>query len=248
MKIPQAFLLLIALVTTIHALVLPDATELISESSRQLFKRRGGGGGKGGSSGSSGSGGSKGGSTSSGSSSSHLGSSSSNTGGRTSSGTGAQPKAYGGGAYYGGGAAVPYISGHVSPGGIRPAYIGGAGLLFFPGIWLYGAYAYNYPQEYTYHNDTTNTNQTRPVECLCANYNECGCDSNNETDYVDSVANNKTIARVAEVDGVQKLVINGTLPNGTTVAGAAGSFRHGIAEMSGWWVVIAGVVYTIWFM
>ena len=108
----------------------------------------------------------------------------------------------------------------------------------------------------TYHNDTTDRNDTRPVNCVCAQYSECGCDNNNDTSYINSVANNNTISRVADANGTSTLFVNGTLPNGTTAAGgsdstsasAAGSFRQGLLEMSGWWVVIAGVGYTMWFM
>ena len=242
MKIPQTILFLLALITTIHAFALPEAFEAISESSRELFKRRGGGGGR------SGGGFSSGGRTSgsSGSSSTRtLGTS--NKGGLTSSGSGPQPRTYGGGSYYPGGAAAPYRAGSASPGGIRPTFFPAAGLAFFPGVWLYGAYSYHYPGYYMYHNQTSGQNETRPVDCLCGRFSECGCDANNETDYVSSVANNNTVARVANVDGDSTLVINGTLPNGTTAASAAPSFRQGLAELSGWWLVVAGVVYTIWF-
>lgn len=63
-----------------------------------------------------------------------------------------------------------------------------------------------------------------------------------------SVANNNSIARVAQVDGQQKLVLNGTLPNGTTAASAAPAFRQSLAGFGGWAVVGFGVVYTMWFM
>ena len=79
------------------------------------------------------------------SSSSPKGSSSSNTGGRTKTGSGVTPN-YGGGRYYGGGATTPYQSGSRSPLGIAavPLAFGVGALAFYPGIWLYGAYAYPY--------------------------------------------------------------------------------------------------------
>lgn len=86
------------------------------------------------------------------------------------------------------------------------------------------------------------------MECLCGRYSECGCDGNNNTDYVTSVANNNSIARVANVDGQQKLVVNGTLPNGTTAASAGTSYRQSLAEMSGYWVAAGIVVYAVWFL
>lgn len=120
------------------------------------------------------------------------------------------------------------------------------------GIGLHSAYAYDYPHPYTYHNNTANQNNTLPVECVCAQYSECGCDNNTDTSYIDSVANNASVATVSEVNGTKTLVINGTLPNGTTASGgtdsAAGSLRQGLLEGSGWWVVAAGVVYTVWLM
>ena len=163
---------------------------------------------------------------------------------------------YGGGRYYGGGGAVPYTAGRTSASGIAPYFLAGSALAFFPGVWLYGAYAYPYGHPVTYHNDTTNRNDTRPVNCVCAQYSECGCDNNNDTDYINSVANNNTISRVADANGTSTLFVNGTLPNGTTAAGgsdststsAAGSFRQGLLEMSGWWIIVAGVGYTVWFM
>jgi hypothetical protein len=86
------------------------------------------------------------------------------------------------------------------------------------------------------------------MECLCGRFSECACDANNKTDYVTSVANNNSIARVANVDGQQKLVVNGTLPNGTTAASAGASFRQGLVEMSGYWVAAGIVVYAVWFI
>jgi hypothetical protein len=79
------------------------------------------------------------------SSSSPKGSSSSNNGGRTKTGSGVTPN-YGGGRYYGGGATSPYQSGSRSPLGIAavPLAFGVGALAFYPGIWLYGAYAYPY--------------------------------------------------------------------------------------------------------
>ena len=77
------------------------------------------------------------------SSSSGRGSSSSNTGGATRTGSGVTPN-YGGGRYYGGGATSPYRSGARSPLGIVGVPLAFGALAFYPGIWLYGAYAYPY--------------------------------------------------------------------------------------------------------
>ncbi|KAK0253407.1 hypothetical protein B0A54_06494 [Friedmanniomyces endolithicus] len=251
MKIPQKLLLLLGIITTIHALALPASLARIAETSKDLFKRKGGGGGRG-SSGSSISSGSS--SSSSSGSRSGISSTTSNTGGRTTSGSGITPS-YGGGRYYGGGASAPYSAGSRSPGGVAPYLLAGSALAFFSGAWLYGAYAYPYHGAYTYHNDTGNRNETRPVQCFCGRYAECGCDNNADSSYLSSVANNATVSRVADVNGTSTLLINGTLENGTTASGgsdsAAGSLRLGVVEKgssSGWWLIYSLLMYAVWFL
>ena len=86
------------------------------------------------------------------------------------------------------------------------------------------------------------------MECLCQRFHECGCNANNQTDYVTDVANNNSISRFAQMDGQRTLLVNGTLPNGTTAASAAPGFSQGLAGIGGWAVVVAGVIYTMWFM
>ncbi|KAK4950951.1 hypothetical protein LTR10_010944 [Elasticomyces elasticus] len=242
MKFLQVLLFLLGFITTIHALALPSSLETISEAAKELYKRKGGGsgGGRGGSSSSSS------GSTSSGSSSgSRTGSSGSSSGSRGST------PSYGGGRYYGGGAAAPYKAGGRSPGGVAPYFLAGGALAFFPGLWLYGAYAYPYYGLHSYHNNTSNRNESMPVQCYCANYNPCGCDNNTDSSYLDTVANNQSVSRVAKVNGTDTLLINGTLENGTgdaTQSSGAGNLGQSFAEMSGFWIVVAGVGYTMWFM
>lgn len=130
--------------------------------------------------------------------------------------------------------------------------LGGAALGILPGVWLYGAYAYSYPGYYHYYNTSANRNESHPIECLCGARAECGCDPQNETSYLNDVANNNTMARLSDINGTQTLVINGTLENGTTAPGgsdsAASSFEHGFLESSGLWVVVGGVLYTMFFM
>ncbi|EKD18413.1 uncharacterized protein L3040_007561 [Drepanopeziza brunnea f. sp. 'multigermtubi'] len=235
-----------------------------------LWKRKGGGasGGKGGSSSSSG----KGGGTSSGSTSSGKGSSSSNAGGSTRTGSGARP-VYGG--YYGGGATTPYRSGSRSPLGIAPVFLGVGLLAIYPGLWLYGAYSYPYSNPYSFRNRTAqNTttptrdvqmarilvrqnegvNETKPVICLCAEYSVCGCDDNNNSTFLDILIGdgdyfklNQSLVTVADVNGTSTILINGTLPNGTTAAGGtedASAAIRSIAEASGYWVMIGLVGLT----
>lgn len=246
MRLPQAILFLLAFVTTIHALALPASLESFAESSKELFKRKGGGGG-GGRGGGGGGGRSSGGNRGSGGNSGgNSGGSRGNSGGSTRSGSGT-PRAYGGGAYYGGGAAVPFRAGNPSR-GVSPVLLGvGAGsLLLFPAL-AYGAYAYSYPGSYRYYNETSRTNETHPMECYCGRFHACGCEPNNNTDYLNSVANNQSAAKLVN----NTLMVDGSLDNETTAAGgegAASSLQQGLFEMSGFWVVFAGVAYTVWFM
>ncbi|TAQ90158.1 hypothetical protein B7494_g1543 [Chlorociboria aeruginascens] len=230
--------------------------------------------GKGGSSSSSAG---KGGSSSS---SAGKGSPSANTGGSTKTGSGVTP-AFGGGRYYGGGATAPYAAGVHSPLGIVPVYLGVAALSVLPGLWLYGAYSYPYNHPYTFYNasatrnstntavaeraepalilrDGTGANQTKPVTCLCAAYAECGCDDNGNTTFLDSLigdgnyaALNKSLVTVADVNGTSTILLNGTLPNGTTSSGGTENANVGegmrqLMEQSGYWVMIALVGCTVW--
>lgn len=248
MKTPQVILLLLTLITSIHALTIPTSFEDASH----LFKRKGGGGGGGRGGGGFSSGSSGGGSRGSGSTSSGGSRGGSRSGGVA--GVGPQPRTYAGGSYYGGGAATPYRSGSRSPGGVSPFLIGGAGVGFLgAGALAYGAYYY-YPYHgyYAYHNNSANENQTRPVDCYCGRYAQCGCDSRNETDYVNSVANNQSVARVADVNGTDTLLINGTLPNGTTVAQAGESkaalLSSGLGQIGGWAVIGGAVAWGVLLM
>nr|OQO31331.1 hypothetical protein B0A51_02105 [Rachicladosporium sp. CCFEE 5018] len=262
MRFTQSFYYLFALITTISALALPAAFVTIAERGNDLFKRKGGGGGGGKGGGSGSSSGSSSGSGSSGSSSGSSGStgsssgssgSSSSSGSRGSGSSGAASgyrPTYGG--YYGGGASTPYGAGARSRGGVAPFLIGGAALAVFPGIWLYSVYAYPYGHAYGYRNNTSGRNETRNVTCLCEEYSQCGCDNNTDSNYLTSVANNQSISRVAN----DTLYVNGTLPNGTgtddsttsTTASGVGSLKQKVMESSGYWVVVAGVGYTMWLM
>ncbi|KAI2792094.1 hypothetical protein POX_b02129 [Penicillium oxalicum] len=201
-----------------------------------LEKRRGGGGGKGGggggggggsSSSSSSSGGSSGGRSGSSGSSSGRTSSSSNQGGSTRGGSGVSP-GYGGGSYYAGGAKTPYSAGGRSPGGISPYLLPLGALAIFPGLWLAGAYAYSYNHPYYYNHN--GRNDSLPVTCLCEKYQECGCEDNNNQTYYQDLFNgteprNGSNVRVADVNGTKTILINGTLPNGTTASTSAGPGR-----------------------
>lgn len=60
---------------------------------------------------------------------------------------------------------------------------------------------------------------------------------------MNDVVNNRSISKAVDVNGTTMLVINGTLPNGTTAAGspdsAAAGLRMGWMEVGGWRVVVA---------
>ena len=182
-----------------------------------------------------------------------------NAGGTSSSGSGA-PRSYGGGAYYPGGATVPYTAGKASPKGITPlALIPIGGLAFFPGIWLYSAYSYPFRTPYYYNNHTTDKNESLPITCLCQQYSVCGCDDNNNGTYLDSLVNgttsdglplNNTVLVVANVNDTMGVYINGTLSNDTTAPSSGASTTLppfvGIINLSGYWVMAALVVGTVW--
>jgi hypothetical protein len=130
-----------------------------------------------------------------------------------------------------------------------------AALAIFQGIWLYPAYVYPYPQPYTFYNASANQNQTKPVECLCEQYQECGCDNNTDPTYMTSLigngsvaALNSTLIQVNDVNGTSTILINGTLPNGTTAAGdstssASSTIRKGDRAMGliGWCLIASAI-------
>ncbi|EFX04470.1 hypothetical protein CMQ_1398 [Grosmannia clavigera kw1407] len=218
----------------------------------RLFRRKGGGGSSGGGGGRSGGGSGK-------------GSSSSSSGGRTTTGSGTKP-AYGGGAYYGGGSTVPYRSGSTSPSGIAPLALGvGAGLAigssthFWPGYWYHPIYYYPYSHPYAYLNQTSNRNETKNVACACDETVECGCDNNSNSTYFADLLGNGSYAAlnasgvaVADVNGTSTLLINGTLPNGTTAAGgtesasAAGGSLRELREHAGLVPAIAAMLAMVY--
>jgi len=136
------------------------------------------------------------------------------------------------------------------------AGIGAAAI--FPGLWLYNVYSYPYSRPWTFHNSTTNANETKPVNCLCEEYQECGCDDNSNSTFQSSLLGdgsysslNKSLVTVGDVNGTSTILINGTLPNGTTASGGtesasdAGSLSQTLLNASGYWVMAAAVASTI---
>lgn len=158
---------------------------------------------------------------------------------------------------------MPYKSGAQSPSGIRPLLLGagvGAGLgalAFWPGLWLHPVYMYPYSQPYSYHNTSSDRNESKPVLCACDETVECGCDDNSNTTYLGELVGNgsydglnKTLVTVADVNGTSTILINGTLPNGTTAAGGtddpnAGAGLRALLYAAGWWPVVATVAASV---
>nr|XP_036587491.1 putative glycine-rich protein [Colletotrichum truncatum]KAF6798433.1 putative glycine-rich protein [Colletotrichum truncatum] len=233
-----------------------------TQQDEKLWKRKGGGGGGGGRGGgggsSSGTGGSRSGGSSgnSGTGGTARGGSRDSSGGSTKTGSG-PPPAYGGGRYYGGGATTPYPAGQ-RRGSMAPFLLVGAGLAFWPGLWLAGAHMYPYSHPYRFYNESARENQTKPVLCGCADHQPCGCDENNSTEYMSSLLGNgsynglnKSVVNVADYQGNSTILINGTLPNGTTAAGGdddvgtTSAAVRVIAENMGFWPVVAVVLATV---
>ncbi|KAG6016294.1 hypothetical protein E4U43_003940, partial [Claviceps pusilla] len=178
--------------------------------------------------------------------------SSSNFGGTSRGGSG-PPRAFGGGRYYGGGAASPYRSGLATAAGVGAvALAAGAALAFWPGVWHHGANLYPHRNDFSFYNSTTRATERLPVVCGCAQYEECACDEN-EAALRELVGDgtyealNKSIINVGDYRGRKTLLINGTLPNGTTADGpdSAGFGTTSLTEIAVYWSLAAAVLATV---
>lgn len=97
-------------------------------------------------------------------------------------------------------------------------------------------------------------NETLPVVCLCQEYSSCGCDENDDPSYIDSIVGNgsyatlnKSLVTVSDVNNTRTLVLNGTLPNGTTAPGGtddAGAALS-IGKYAGYWAMGLIVLYGV---
>jgi len=146
--------------------------------------------------------------------------------------------------------------------------LAGAALGIFPGLWLYGAYEYDYNHPYNFHNrsDPNSQNESLPVTCLCQQYSACGCDDTNDSTFLDSVVGNgssadenSTLIHIGIVNGTRTIILNGTLLNGTdmdnstdnstSITGStSGTTKSFVLEISGFWLAGAIVGATIWLM
>ncbi|KAH4120212.1 hypothetical protein HBH70_106190 [Parastagonospora nodorum] len=254
----------------------PRAAEVVAPE-HTLERRKGGGGRGGGSSGggsSSGGGRSGGGSSSSGRTSGSSmagGRTSTGSGPKPAYGRGAY---YGGGAAvpYSAGSRTPkgLIAAPLLVGGAALAIMPGLWLYsVYP-------YHYNNPYRFynrtanrTNNNDNDNdrrslvylvtrqeqgANETLPVVCLCQEFSPCGCDENDDPAYIsDLVGNgsyaalNKSLITVSDVNNTRSLVLNGTLPNGTTAAGGEddSAAAHSMAKYTGYWAMGLVVLYGV---
>ena len=133
--------------------------------------------------------------------------------------------------FYGGGATSPYRSGLRSPLGLTPFFILPF-VFWMPFYWgPYGAYYYHVNQTVPALPNNTAHNTTDPVLCVCQNYQPCGCDDSNSTDY--QLPNG---TRYAVINGTEYAVVNGTLENDTSATSGATSVRMGLyLNKSGTW-------------
>ncbi|KEY74537.1 hypothetical protein S7711_09770 [Stachybotrys chartarum IBT 7711] len=250
-------LALAALTLFSSAAALATGQNAVISDEHELYKRQrggGGGGGRGGGSGgNSGNSGNRGNSGNSGGSRPASTRPDSNSGGRTSGGSGTQPS-FGNGRYYGGGAAVPYTSGNRSPGRrpIVPVLLLAPALVFWPGSWHHGAHIYEYEEEYTFFNETSNEEETLDIICGCAQYSVCSCEENTDEDYLDDLIGNgdyneldNSVVNVGERDGEKVLLINGTLENGTTADSPASGSKRLMIENMGYWPAVAAVMAAV---
>jgi hypothetical protein len=90
--------------------------------------------------------------------------------------------------------------------------------------------------------------------CLCQENAVCGCDENSDQSYInDLVGNgsygalNKSLVTVSRVDGTDTLVLNGSLPRGTTAPGGVDDAAASLAlgKYTGYWVMGLIVIYGV---
>lgn len=98
--------------------------------------------------------------------------------------------------------------------------------------------------------------ETKPVTCICAEYSVCGCDDNGDQTFLASIIGdgtystlNQTLVQVADINGTSTIILNGTLPNGTTAPGgvddASAASNVKVSHYSGYLVMVALVGFTV---
>lgn len=131
-----------------------------------------------------------------------------------------------------------------------------------PGLWLYSVYPYNFNNQYRFVNQSLTDNDhpngtevSLPVKCLCQENNDCSCEQNDDKSYIDDLvgngsyaALNKSLVTVSDVDGKRTLVLNGSLPEGTTAPGESAAVSVRLGKFGGYWFAGMIVVYMCAFM
>jgi len=126
-------------------------------------------------------------------------------------------------------------------------------------LWLYGAYQYHYNNPYNFYNQSAGQNQSKPIDCFCQQYSVCGCDDNTNSTFMNQVigngdynALNKSLVTVADVNGTSTILLNGTLPNGTTAddgssTTTAGSATSVASRATAGYTLLAALVFCfVW--
>jgi hypothetical protein len=102
-------------------------------------------------------------------------------------------------------------------------------------------YVYDYDDNitYTFHNLTTDQEETHRVKCACAQYAVCGCASDIKEEILDEIIGNGSYAALdkdvvvpVRVNGHDYLLNNGTLSNGTTADSNSDEVIEAINETS----------------
>lgn len=102
--------------------------------------------------------------------------------------------------------------------------------------------------------ESTGANETLPVLCLCGEGQVCGCDENDDQTYINDLVGdgdyaklNKSLVTVSDVNGTRTLVLNGTLPPGTTAPGGedGAASALGVGQYAGYWAIGLTVMYAV---
>ena len=124
---------------------------------------------------------------------------------------------------------------------------------------MYGPYGYHH----NYYNRSSRRDEEREIICACGENAECMCDDVDDEEFWDDLIGdgdydklNKSVVDVTEVNGTTKIVVNGTLPNGTTVHSSdEDDYKEYLlnaattaGKMFGFWPAIGAVVATVYLL
>lgn len=143
------------------------------------------------------------------------------------------------------------------------AALGAGAYAFWPGTWYHAPYYYPYSHAHSYYNRSSNQNETRPVACGCDSTVVCACEDTGNATFMNELVGDGSYARlqnssdiaIGNVNGTQTLLINGTLPLGTTAAGgtdvpeedddSVSPTGAAVLNAAGWWPLVATVVVAV---